>query len=267
MQISYARRGTGSPLVLVHGLGSRWQTFAPVIDSLAEHHAVTALDLPGFGETPALDTVQPGPSGYARWLSEWLTDNDIRNPHVVGSSMGGGVALELGRSGFASAVTAFSPVGFYNTTELRWVQGLLTGLRGAARAAEPTLGKLVDHKIGRAALLSTMFGHPTRVSPSAARLDLAGLAGATAFSAARDDFDNYVLGPNDDPGALPDIPVTIAWGTRDVVLPYRTQSVRAKRALPFARHVELTGCGHLPFNDEPDACSHIILDTTKEPGA
>ncbi|MFE3542636.1 alpha/beta fold hydrolase [Nocardia sp. NPDC059177] len=259
-QISHSRRGSGSPIVLVHGLGSRWQVFAPVLDRLAEQYEVIALDLPGFGDSPAQPEVRPGPRGYAHWLTGWLADNDIQRPHVVGSSMGGGIALELGRAGVASGVTAFSPVGWYGPIGLRWVQGLLTVMRGAARVAGPALDRAVDYPLGRTVLLSSMFGRPAAVPPAAARTDLAGLAGASAFAAARDDFGNYVLGPGDAPGALTEIPVTIAWGTRDIVLTHRTQSARARRALPFARHVDLPGCGHLPFNDDPQTCVRVILE-------
>jgi pimeloyl-ACP methyl ester carboxylesterase len=61
--------------------------------------------------------------------------------------------------------------------------------------------------------------------------------------------------------------VTIAWGTRDVVLVHRTQSARARKVFPFARHVDLPGCGHLPFSDEPAACARLVLEdaaATKE---
>ncbi|MGW4632080.1 alpha/beta fold hydrolase [Nocardia sp. NPDC004415] len=259
-QISHTRRGNGPPIVLVHGLGSRWQVFAPVLDRLAADHEVIALDLPGFGDSPVEPGVRPGPRGYAEWLAGWLADLDIRDPHVVGSSMGGGIALELGRSGVARAVTAFAPVGCYGTAGLRWVQCLLTAMRGAARVAGPVLDRAVEYPAGRVALLSSMFGRPARVDPAAARTDLAGLAGAVSFAAARDDFGDYFLRPGDDPGALPQIPVTIAWGTRDVVLTHRTQSVRARQALPFARHIDLPGCGHLPFADDPDACVRVITE-------
>lgn len=258
-EISHDRRGAGAPIVLVHGIGSRWQCFEPILDQLAENHETIAIDLPGFGGSPLVDGVSPGPRGYADWLAGWLADNGIDRPHLVGSSMGGGVALELGRRGVASGVTAFSPVGFWGTPGLRWTQGLLTAIRSAAVHAEPVLGRLIDHPAGRAALLGSMFGHPTRVSPDAGRADVAALAAATAFPAARQDFGRYTLGPDDDPGALPDIPVTVAWGTRDVVLIHRTQSARARVALPFARHVDLVGCGHLPFNDDPAACARLVL--------
>ena len=259
-RISLDRRGSGDPIVLVHGIGSRWQCFEPILDRLGESHEVIAIDLPGFGASPLEGGVRPGPRGYADWLARWLTDNGIERPHVVGSSMGGGVGLELGRRGLASAVTAFSPVGFWRTAGLRWTQSVVTTLRMGARSSGPLLGRLVEHPVGRAALLSSMFGHPTRVSPEAARGDLAGLAGATAFQAARKDFGRYFFDAHGDPGHLPEIPVTIAWGTRDVVLIHRTQSARAREALPFARHVDLVGCGHLPFNDDPDTCARLVLE-------
>lgn len=265
--ISLERRGSGDPIVLVHGIGSRWQCFEPILDRLAETHEVVAIDLPGFGASPLVDGVEPGPRGYATWLAGWLADNGIERPHVVGSSMGGGVGLELGRQGLASAVTAFSPVGFWGQPGLRWTQALLTGLWLGARTSGPVLNRMIGHPAGRMALLSNMFGHPTRVPPASARADLAALAAAPAFAAARHDFAGYVLSQDDDPGALADIPVTIAWGTRDVVLVHRTQSARAREVLPFARHVDLPGSGHLPFNDDPAACARLVLEdatATKE---
>jgi len=47
MKLSYDRRGSGEPLVLIHGIGHRWQAWTPVLDRLAEHHDVIAIDIPG----------------------------------------------------------------------------------------------------------------------------------------------------------------------------------------------------------------------------
>ncbi|GAB3947378.1 hypothetical protein GCM10027614_42500 [Micromonospora vulcania] len=55
--------------------------------------------------------------------------------------------------------------------------------------------------------------------------------------------------------------MTVAWGTRDLVLPYHSQTRRARAALPEARHVPLPGCGHLPFADDPDACARLLIET------
>lgn len=261
-EVSFERRGSGPPVVLVHGIGSRWQVFEPVLDRLVgAGHEVLAVDLPGFGASPLTPGVVPGPRGYAAWLAPWLAEQGVERPHVVGSSMGGGVALELGRAGVVSSVTAFSPVGFYRRPGLRWVQGLVTTLREASRVGGPVVDRAVEHRPARAALLAPFYGQPGRVPVDMARGDVAGLVAATAFPQARSSFADYVLGPADDPGALPEVPVTVAWGTRDAVLPHRTQSARARAVLPQARHVDLPRCGHLPFNDDPDLCARVVLDT------
>jgi pimeloyl-ACP methyl ester carboxylesterase len=89
--------------------------------------------------------------------------------------------------------------------------------------------------------------------------DARALAAAPGFRAARDAFAHHRF---TDAGALPAIPVTIAWGPRDLILP-AAQSRRAETRLPSARHVRLPGCGHLPFADDPHACADLIITTAR----
>jgi pimeloyl-ACP methyl ester carboxylesterase len=251
LSISFERRGAGDPIVLVHGIGSRWQVFEPILDALVgAGHEVLAVDLPGFGASGLPPGVAPGPRGYADWLAGWLPGQGVERPHVVGNSMGGAIALELGRRGLARAVTAFSPAGFWREPGLRWCQSMITTMRSAARVAGPVMGGAVDHRIGRQVLL---------IDPDVARANMAALADSPAYAAARHAFSGYRLAPGDDPGALPGIPATIAWGTRDVVLTYRTQRARAREVMPYVDHVDLPRCGHVPFNDDPIACSRVVL--------
>lgn len=51
--------------------------------------------------------------------------------------------------------------------------------------------------------------------------------------------------------------MTIAWGDRDRLLPYRLQAPRARRMLPWATHVTL-GAGHVPFYDDAPAVASVI---------
>ncbi len=60
----------------------------------------------------------------------------------------------------------------------------------------------------------------------------------------------------------PTVPVTVAWGTRDRILPYRQAAV-ARARLPGACHLDLTGCGHVPMHDDPELVASVILDTTR----
>ena len=50
--LNHYRDGSGDALLLMHGIGSRWQVWIPVLDRLAAERTVIALDLPGFGESP-----------------------------------------------------------------------------------------------------------------------------------------------------------------------------------------------------------------------
>lgn len=262
MTLNVERRGSGTPVVLIHGICSRWEAFEPIIDALAEHHEVIAIDLPGFGLSPLQPGVVPGPYGFADWLEGWLAAEGIVMPHVVGNSMGGGIALELGRRGVAASVTAFSPIGFWRRPGLAWTQvlfrtlGALTSVAGRVMRAGLRFGPV------RAVALGVFIGHPVRMPTATARHHLDGFIGATGMEQALEGFKEYVLSDTDDPGELPQIPTTIAWADHDLVLTYWTQSKRARAILPFARHIDLVSCGHVPFEDDPAACAAAVLSTT-----
>ena len=65
--------------------------------------------------------------------------------------------------------------------------------------------------------------------------------------------------PWDSTAVSADVPVTIAWGTKDRLL-VRRQGVRALREIPGARLVRLPGCGHVPMSDDPALVGRVILD-------
>jgi pimeloyl-ACP methyl ester carboxylesterase len=55
-----------------------------------------------------------------------------------------------------------------------------------------------------------------------------------------------------------DVPVTIAWAGRDLVLP-PWQAETAKRLLPHAEHIMLRGVGHVPMTDDPELIAKVLL--------
>lgn len=253
--LNYERRGTGETLLLIHGIGSRWQIWEPVLDTLAEHFDVIAIDLPGFGASPAT----AGEVNVYRLtdaVQKFCADLGIERPHVAGNSMGGGIALELGKRGSARSVTAFSPIGFWRTPGRVWTQSVLRAARALLRPLRPALPWILRSSASRIALLGLVFGKPSRLDPDTALADIDGLLGAPSFDQALAAFAGYFL---DGRGELTDIPITIAWGNRDTVLTYATQSRRARAQVPYARHVTLNGCGHTPFADDPRACAEVLL--------
>jgi pimeloyl-ACP methyl ester carboxylesterase len=251
--VNHHRRGSGSPLVLIHGIGSRWQLWTPVLDRLAARHDVIALDLPGFGGTPP----DGGPGSVphlASRVASFLDELGVRRPAVGGSSLGGGIALELGRRGLARSVVAFSPVGFFTPAGARWCRAVVTAARGGGAVLGPALPWMFRTRVGRVALCGLFYGRPGRLPPAFCLADARALVAAPGFPAARRRLGEWRLTE-----PIPGIPVTIAWGDRDLILPFR-QAARAGRVLPQARHVRLAGCGHLPFADDPDTCARLLLD-------
>jgi len=83
-------------VLLVHGLGATKVSFLPTLNALADSHHPIAVDLPGFG-----DSAKPIGAAYdARYFASAMTalldTLDLADADVVGNSMGGRVALEIG---------------------------------------------------------------------------------------------------------------------------------------------------------------------------
>ncbi|WP_434739677.1 alpha/beta fold hydrolase [Micromonospora sp. SH-82] len=263
-RLAHHRRGDGPPLVLIHGLGSHWQVWRPVVADLARHRDVIALDLPGFGQTPPWPP-HPGPHPtpgsvphLADRVAAFLDTLGLGRVEVAGNSLGGGIALELARRGRADRVTAFSPVGFWGPLGRWWCRTVTGAARTTARSLRPALPRLLATRAGRVALCGPFHGRPGRLDPADCRAAATALAQAPGFGPARAALGDW---RPPDPDHLHRTPVTVAWGTRDLVLPYRPQARRARAALPQARHVALPGCGHLPFADAPQVCARLMIES------
>ncbi|HEY4277897.1 MAG TPA: alpha/beta fold hydrolase [Conexibacter sp.] len=254
--LAHDRRGSGPPLVLIHGIGARRGAWDPVVKLLADTRETIAIDLPGFGESPPLPAGEAATiAAFIDAVEQFFADAGLDRPHVAGNSMGGGIALELARRGVVASAAALSPIGFWNTPEKVTSRATLRMSRLMARRASPVTSRLVSSAPGRIVALSSFYGHPTRLDPAVARADIAALAASTGFDAALPRLRDYAFA---DGAALDPVPVTIGWGTRDRLLLYRTQSQRARQRLPHARHVPLPGCGHLPMHDDPDAVASLL---------
>ncbi|WNG29535.1 alpha/beta fold hydrolase [Cystobacter fuscus] len=95
--------GEGPPLVLLHGRGSAASTWFPLLPALAREHRVLAVDLPGFGGSPAtpgpLRTAEDGLRFFVEPVEAVLSTLAPGPMTLVGHSLGGLVALELALRG------------------------------------------------------------------------------------------------------------------------------------------------------------------------
>src|ERR1700743_3482328 len=114
-----SRTGSGPPLLLVHGLGSSARSWSPIIDALAAHRHVIAVDLPGFGTTPPL-AGEVSIRTLADALTVYLRTERLLGIDAVGSSIGARLELELARrSGVLGGVVSLDPGGFWQGWQRR----------------------------------------------------------------------------------------------------------------------------------------------------
>ncbi len=256
MLVNSERRGSGAPLVLIHGIGHRWQAWEPVLDELAEQHEVIAIDLPGFGLSPVPEEGMPG--GMAETvarLTEHFAALGLDKPHVAGNSLGGTIALELAAQGLVASATALSPAGFYTESERRRALRLLTAMRLNTFLPAPVMKLGLRFGPIRALSFSGLMVHPSRLSPQRAYGDALSMRRGKGFRPVAKSALTYLF------EGSPQVPVSVGWGTDDRIL-RPSQAQRARELLPQARHVALPGCGHVPMSDAPDLVASLILQTT-----
>jgi pimeloyl-ACP methyl ester carboxylesterase len=254
--LNHFRRGAGPPLVLIHGIGSQWPAWKPVLDRLAAQREVIALDLPGFGASAPLPSgVTPTIEALADSVMELLEALEVSRPHAAGNSMGGWIALELARRGVTASATALSPAGFWNRREAAYSRASLRLTVRVARVLDPQADRLTASAAVRTLLFGQVVARPWRIPGPDAADALRALARSRAFDATL----SAITATHFRGGQGIAVPVTVAWGQRDGLLIPR-QAHRAARAIPLARVLTLAGCGHVPMSDDPDRVVRVLLE-------
>lgn len=257
----FDRVGSGPPTVLIHGLGSSRTIWTPVIETLARQRDLILVDMPGFGETPALPTgVEPSAPYIAELVISLLDDLGLGRPHVVGHSFGGWVALEVAARGRASSVTAVAPAGLWNKSMPPVTRATLRTLRLLSQRLGPLAPALVHSPIARAALLWPQSGRPWAVRPEDILRELDGYASCAGFEPTL----RSTIGRRFEGKAALDVPVTVVTGSRDLVID-RWQAQERDLLPASARWVELRGSGHVPQWDDKDTLTRLLLDGSSAP--
>jgi pimeloyl-ACP methyl ester carboxylesterase len=258
LSLVHDRGGSGEPLVLVHGIGSCWRCWDPVVPLLREHHDVIALDLPGFGDTPAVDG-EPTIYAITDALDEALVAAGLEDAHLVGNSMGGWIVAELAGRGRARSAVAISPAGLATEREIAFAKRTLGPSQEMAKRLAPHADRLTATRVGRALLFGQAHSRPWRTEAESAAHQLRALAKSESFV----DTLEWACSAGAQPRDLDRIacPFRVLWGTRDLILPYR-QAKRWVQVVPGAELVTLKGLGHLPMADDPELVAGSILEVT-----
>lgn len=255
--IHYNRKGSGEPLVLIHGIGHNRSAWGDVPDRLAEEFDVITIDLPGFGESRRLEKpFNATLKSSVDRLELFFEELGLDKPHVAGNSLGGAYALELAKRGKVASATAFSPAGFFQVPGYLWCGTVLFFLKFASYTPSPVAKTVLKTPVGRFAIFGSLYKHPEKLAYEHAWSDAQQMRRARGFwpVIAR----SYTLFRSNTPEILTN--ATVAWGEQDYLL-LTSQAKRARRILPQSKHVSIPDTGHITMFDHPELAADIIRDT------
>jgi pimeloyl-ACP methyl ester carboxylesterase len=254
--LHHVRRGTGPPLVLLHGLGGSWRSWGSVLDGLAAQREAIAVDLPGFGDTPPL----PGEVSMAALTDavvEFLHAEGLERADLAGSSMGARVVLEMVRRGVGGNAVALDPGGFWNDRELAVFSASLRAWVWLVERLRGRLPALMGNPVSRTVLLAQFSARPWALSRDVVLPDVRGLAEAPSVWPALDALTKGPLQQGAPVGTAPGR-LVIGWGRRDLVA-FPAQARRAQALFPDASLHWFARCGHYPQWDSPAETTRVIL--------
>jgi pimeloyl-ACP methyl ester carboxylesterase len=96
-EIHYEISGNGSPIILLHGIGSNSKSWRRQLAALSTQLTVVAWDAPGFGKSQEMPEVAPSIGEYTRALRDLLASLHFDSPVILGHSFGGLIAQDFYR--------------------------------------------------------------------------------------------------------------------------------------------------------------------------
>lgn len=254
--IALMQAGEGDPVLLLHGLGATKASFLPTIAALAGSFRVTAIDLPGFGDSAMPVGAAYDPPFFARAVAGVLDALEIERAHLIGNSMGGRVALEVGfefpeRTGQLGLLAP----SLAWLRERRWAT-LLRAVRPELGLIQPAPRVIVD-RIARAMVPGGNDGWSAVGVDEFLRGYLTPRGRAAFYAAARN---IYLEDPDRFWSRLRELQgeALFVWGRQDKIVPIGFAR-HVRDALPAAEHLELD-CGHVPQLEAPRTTHAAVRD-------
>ncbi|MEK7277779.1 MAG: alpha/beta hydrolase [Chloroflexota bacterium] len=247
LKVAYRVQGDGRDVLMIHGWASSGRMWQSLMGALVPGFRCWALDLPGFGDSDKPTNGWYSIQSYVELARDFMAARGLRQPDVIGHSMGGMIALSL---------AAESPDAM---RRLVAINPVVTGRMPLGRLLSET--PLSRHLLGLGKWMwplttSDVFGwwpgqnlaaHVKRTreewgqTPSAAAM-------STLKAMSRHDLSER----------LPRIaaPTLIILGSRDFTAPNAEGRLAARR-IPGAKLAVLRA-GHLPTDDAPEETNALI---------
>jgi pimeloyl-ACP methyl ester carboxylesterase len=177
---------------------------------------------------------------------------------VAGNSLGGWVALEMARAGGVASVTGISPAGLWRGRVPRYTKWQVRGIHDMPARLDQVLDPLTRITPLRLMLTANVVGRPWRMPRRALLDDAAAMVGAAGFEPTL----AAASGKRFTGGMVIEVPTTIAFGARDVIL---GPGCRVRDELPaHTRWLTPRGWGHMPVWDDSAGVARVLLEGSRE---
>jgi pimeloyl-ACP methyl ester carboxylesterase len=142
VRLHYVERGSGEPLVLLHGNGSMIQDFesSGLVDLAAKSYRVIIMDRPGFGHTTRPRNVVWTPDAQALLIRGALDRLGVSKAIVLGHSWGASVAVALALNFHELVRGLVLASGYYYPT-------LRPDVLALSGPAVPVVGDIMSHTL------------------------------------------------------------------------------------------------------------------------
>jgi pimeloyl-ACP methyl ester carboxylesterase len=243
-KITLKRGGSGRKLLYLHGANGAGSV-RPFMEMLAQDYEVLVPEHPGFGgsdEPEWLDNIHD----LAYFYLDLIEQLDLRDVHLVGSSLGGWLALEIAvrDTSRISSISAVGPLGIY-------VPGVKRGDMFLWSPEEKVRNLFYDQKIA-----DRMLAQPA--TPEQVEAEVKNL-----YTVARLAWEPRMYDPH-----LAKwlhrikVPTQVIWGDHDRVLP-AAYAEEFRKLIPGASVHIVKQCGHLPHTEKPEEFARLVKDFGK----
>jgi len=260
LQVHYTENGTGDRhLILLHGFRAHTYTWRHLVAPLvAAGYHVWTIDLIGYGLSDKPDHVPYSFDFFIEQIYAFLEDQKISQAHVIGNSMGGGLALSLATTypEKVRSLTLISALGYPIEMPLYLSLG-----RHFNRIWVHFLGPTMI----RSGLRQIIFKRETVTDEQveAYSLPYRFPGGALASVLTLRKFDNQHLIELGQKYPSLTQPMLVIWGEHDTLLPV-SHYEKFCQDFPQAHRLLIPHCGHLAQEEEPQQVADALLEFLKQ---
>lgn len=251
----YVEKGTGDPLILIHGFFFDTHMWSKNIDVFAEHFKVYALDLWGFGYS-SREPLDYGYPLYADQLLKFMDALDLPKASLMGQSMGGGTIINFTISNRerVEKIVLVDPAGMPNKLP---IMGRISNLPGVGELMY-RLGSNFIRKFSlettflhnKAALTEELYGDLTRFHK------IEGTSEASLYVTRKQFFDTLLKEIKS--LSTMDVPILIVWGREEKSIPLSVGR-KMHEILKDARFEVVDQAGHCHNIDQCDHFNQVVL--------